>query len=135
MRRSSPLKRKTELARTALARRDTPTRTRPLRRSDGISPASRAQREAIQGVPCIVCHHPPPCHPAHIIDRSLLSDRQDDFLAVVSLCGGCHRRYDEGGLSILSSLEPHYRQELAFAVERFGLVATYRRVTNDREAA
>lgn len=101
------------------------------RRSDGISPASKAQREKIAGVPCVCCHVSP-CDPAHVIPRSMLTDRQDDPRAVIPLCRSyCHRAYDEGRLDLV----PHERRfpvEMGFAVERFGLVATYRRVTNDR---
>lgn len=102
-----------------------------------ISEASPAQRLKCQGAACVVCRQGP-CDPAHLIDRSLVSDIGGDPRAVIPLCkglDGCHRKYDDGGLSILEYLEPHHRTELAFAVERFGLAATYRRVTNERNIA
>jgi transposase-like protein len=51
---------------------------------------------------------------------------------VVPLCPACHRAYDDERLSILEYLEPHWRTELAFAVERVGLMSALRRVTNSR---
>lgn len=89
---------------------------------------------------CIVCgpSHDDftcgPIDPAHIIDRSLLTEGQDEPLAVVGLGRALHTRYDENGFDLLPFLERKARKELGFAVERFGLLATLRRVTNDREA-
>lgn len=61
---------------------------------------------------------------------------QDDPRAVIPLCRPHHRAYDLGTLDVLPDLEPRFRQELAFAVERVGLLTTLRRVTNSRwEAA
>ena len=93
--------------------------------------ASPAQRRKVAGQPCAICLSSP-CDPAHLIDRSLTTIGQDDPLAVIPLCRTHHRRFDENGLDILPALEPHYRPELAFAVQRVGLAATYRRVTNRR---
>jgi hypothetical protein len=39
----------------------------------------------------------------------------------------CHRLYDDGAISILEHLEPHYRAELAYAVVLVGLVAAIER--------
>ena len=138
----SELKRTTELRRStpltareavregrrdaSLARRST------LKRSGAISPASPAQREKVKLMACAVCEGEP-CDPAHLISRGLLTEGQDDPRAVIPLCRGHHDAYDHGSLSLLEHLEPHYRVELAFAVERFGLVSTLRRVTNERE--
>lgn len=98
-----------------------------------ISPAAPEQRAAIRERACVVCrNHQGACHPAHLIDRSLCSEGADDPRAVVPLCETHHRAFDELGLDLLPFLEPHYRDELAFAVARVGLVATLRRVTNDR---
>jgi hypothetical protein len=99
---------------------------KPLR---AVSPASTSQRVRVAGRACLVCATSP-CHPAHLIDKSLAADL-GDARAVVPLCARCHRAYDEERLSILEYLEPHYRPELAFAVERVGLLATLRRVTNE----
>jgi hypothetical protein len=71
----------------------------------------------------------------HLIDRSLTTDGQDDPLAVVPACFECHRAYDDGRVDILPALEPWFRDELAFAVARVGLLTTLRRVTNQRGAA
>jgi hypothetical protein len=118
------------------AKRNGPVRksaTKQKRRA--ISPAAPEQRAAIRERACVVCrNHQGACHPAHLIDRSLCSEGADDPRAVVPLCPEHHREFDEGGLDLLGYLEPHYRDELAFAVARVGLVATLRRVTNDRAA-
>jgi hypothetical protein len=103
--------------------------------------ASQAQRSKVRHQGCIVCG---PAHddftcgpidPAHVIPRSMLSAGQDDPLAVVGLGRQVHRRYDTGDFDLLPYLERHARQELAFAVVRFGLVNTLQRVTNERLAA
>lgn len=99
-------------------------------RSRAISPASTRQRVKVAGAACVVCAASP-CHPAHLIDKSLASDIGGDARAVIPLCPIHHREFDEERLSILEYLEPHYRPELAFAVERVGLLATLRRVTNE----
>lgn len=128
-----PLKRQAPLTNGASGSRDQSDRGGARRsRSRPVSPASPAQRAKVKGKACIVCAGGP-CHPAHLIDRSLGGN--DDPRAVVPLCPSCHRLYDEGGLDLLGSLEPRYREELAYAVELVGLVATLRRVTNDRWAA
>jgi hypothetical protein len=57
---------------------------------------------------------------------------QEDARAVVELCRRCHRLYDDGKLDLLVWLEPYRLEELAFAVERVGLIATLERVTNER---
>lgn len=109
----------TELKRTAAPRK---------RRS--ISPASTAQREKIRTeAACIVCQSEL-VHPAHVIDRSLGGD--DDPRAVVPLCPLHHREYDDGHLSILEYLEPHRRDELAYAVELVGLITALERITNEK---
>lgn len=99
----------------------------------GISQASPAQRHKVASMPCIVTGWGP-CDPAHLIDRSLTTVGQDDPRAVVPLRRDVHRMYDTGHFDLLPYLEPNYREELAFAVERVGLLATLRRVTNTRWA-
>lgn len=94
-----------------------------------ISPASPAQRERIRGRVCVVCGSEL-VHPAHVIDRSIGGD--DDPRAVVPLCPPHHRAYDdEKSLDLLPHLEPHYREELAYAVQLVGLVAALERITNE----
>jgi hypothetical protein len=107
-------------------------RTPAKPRRQPISPASPAQRAKVKGRACIVCAHPGPCHPAHLIDRSLGGG--DDPRAVVPLCPLHHRLYDEHKLDLLGDLEPRYREELAYAVELVGLVRALQRVTNERWA-
>lgn len=104
-----------------------------MKRGNGFKVSER-QRVKVMERACIVCSHPGPCDPAHVIPKGMASD-DGDPRAVVPLCRTCHRAYDTGSLDILPSLEPHWRSELAFAVERVGLVATLRRVTNERLAA
>ena len=107
-------------------------RTPATKKRKAISPASTGQRRAVQGRACIVCRqHAGECDPAHIISRSVLTVGQDDPRAVVPLCRGCHDAYDQAGeLDLLPYLEPHYRSEIAYAVERYGLLRTLQRVTN-----
>lgn len=124
-------------SRTAPAKPRSPLVTRPTtKQRRAISPASPEQRAATRDRACIVdTAHGTSCHPAHLISRAALSAGQDDPRATVPLCPACHHRYDQGGdLDLLPYLEPAFRVELAFAVERFGLLATLRRVTNDRAA-
>lgn len=98
-------------------------------RRSGFTPASEPQRESIRKKGCIVCGSTE-CDPAHIIDRLMGGD--DDPRAVVALCRHHHRDYDDGHLSLLELLEPHYRAELAYAVETVGLITALERITNDR---
>jgi hypothetical protein len=127
---------RSELKRTELLRSPvsaTGDYKKPLRRAP-ISPASSLQRAKVAGQVCVVSdcaeHH---CHPAHLIDRSLGGD--DDPRAVVPLCPIHHDLYDNSDLSLLEHLEPHYRAELAYAVELVGLQAAIKRITNDRRIA
>ncbi len=131
---SAECARRTARARTPRPRPRADLVTRaPKKRARAISVASPAQRAAIADSCCIVCGAPG-CHPAHLIDKSLVEDVDGDPRAVVPLCPGHHRAYDEQGLSILNHLEPHGRAALAYAVERFGLISTLERVTNERWA-
>ncbi len=107
-----------------------------------ISEASPEQREAVALKAC-VARREGPCHgpvdPAHLIPRALCPDTDGDPRAVVPLCRHHHDGYDgkpgvAPSLDLLPYLEPHYRDELAFAVQRVGLLSTLRRVTNDRYA-
>lgn len=109
-------------------KRDAPA---PTVKRRSVSEASREQRQAVRERACIVCARHP-TEPAHLIPRGLSDDLDGDPRAVVPLCRSCHRSYDEGELSLLEHLEPHWRAELAFAVERIGLLSTLRRVTNER---
>ena len=127
LKRRAPLKTKPE---SVVAFRDRArTNSRP------ISPASPAQRALVKRVGyCIVCGTIENLDPAHIIPRGVLSDGQDDPRAVVPLDRyGCHLAYDSGRLDLLPYLEQDgWREHLAFAVERFGLVSTLERVTGAR---
>jgi hypothetical protein len=107
--------------RTALERKPSTLKRGP------VSPASSGQRAKVRDRACIVCATGP-CHPAHLVDRSLGGD--DDPRAVVPLCFWHHREYDDGTLSLLEHLEPRFREELAYAVELVGLLGALRRVTN-----
>lgn len=113
------------------ARAQLVTRT-PTKRKRAVSPASPAQRAVAASGGCIVCGAGG-CEPAHLIDRSLWPDPDDDPRRIVRLCPRDHRLYDDG-LDILADVELHARPALAFAVEGFGLLPTLRRVTNTRWA-
>lgn len=115
-------------------RRQIVTKTASKPKRSTFTPASPAQREAIRSRPCLVdASHDGPIHPMHLIPRGMLAEGQEDPRAVVPGCAVCHRAYDSGELSLLEHLEPRFRVELAYAVERFGLVSTLRRVTNERQ--
>lgn len=128
MRRVTPLRSDPEKVREFNQRAR--TNSNPKRRA--ISPASTAQRDKVRGTPCVACGEDRLVHPAHLIDRSLCPEGADDPRAVIPACPTCHHLYDTGKLSLLEYLEPRFRVELAFAVERFGLISTLERVTNDR---
>jgi hypothetical protein len=126
----SPLTRNTPLAQGDGLKRRTPLRSvTPAKARSGFTPASPAQRAKVKGRACIVCSDWP-CHPAHVIDRSI--GGTDDPRDVVPLCPQCHRSYDDGELSILEFLEPHWRDELARAVELVGLLRALQRCTGER---
>jgi hypothetical protein len=112
---------------TAACHRASKPKPRP-KRSRAAFAVSPLQRDAVRGRACVVCRKQP-VHPAHLIDRSLADD-QDNPLAVIPLCPEHHRAFDEDRLDLLPFLEPHWRDQLAFAVQRHGLLATLKRVTN-----
>lgn len=110
-------------------------RTTTAKKRKAISEASPAQRKATAERACVYCaQHAGSCHPAHLIPKGLADDGGGDLRATVPLCPTHHRLFDEGELSILAELEPHWREHLAYAVERVGLLPTLRRVTNQRWA-
>lgn len=97
--------------------------------------ASREQRVKVRDQFCAVSLN---CsgqvQPAHLIDRSLTGVGQDDARAVVPLCARHHRAFDEEGLDLSPYLEPRFRVECAYAVERVGLWRALRRITNQRQS-
>ena len=105
---------------------------RPVKNRRGISPASPAQRMAVKSRACIVTGDDRQVDPAHLLSRSYCGVGQDDPRAVVPLRRDQHRLFDAGELDLLPYLEPHFRVELAYAVERVGLLATLRQVTGRR---
>lgn len=129
LQRRTPLKVDREKRREFLDRAQRSAAQSQKRRS--ISPAAPAQRMAVLGRPCLVCGEDQVVHPAHVISRGMCGEGADDPRAVVPMCPIHHRLYDDGKLSILEYLEPRFRVELAFAVERFGLISTLERVTNE----
>ena len=100
-------------------------------RRKGFS-ASPAQRRKVADAYCAVCGGQP-CDPAHLISRGATTIGQDDPLAVIPLCRTCHDLYDQTRtLDLTPYLEPRYRAEIAFAVERVGLFQALRKITNLR---
>lgn len=91
--------------------------------------ASSSQRAKVREIAACAWCADPSVDPAHLIPRSLITEGQDEPLAVIPLCRHHHDQFDRGELDILPALEPRYRKELAFAVERVGLAAVMRRVT------
>lgn len=124
--RRKPLSRKAEIAQDVKA-------AGKRRRRNAISPASAAQRVKCREALCLMCGASP-CDPCHVIDRSITTVGQDHPLATVPACRACHREYDDGAADWLPALQRSYPKELAFAVERVGLMTTLRRVTNQRWA-
>lgn len=110
----------------ARGRRATGDKNRP----HVVGPASMAQRLKVRDQACVVCQQTP-TDPAHLMDHDR-SAGADDALAVLALCRGCHDRYAAHELDLLPHLERRHREELCFAVQHFGLVSTYRRVTGGR---
>jgi hypothetical protein len=108
-------------------------RTTGQRRRQSVSPAGPKQRQKVKGEVCIVsgCHSDE-CAPAHVIDRSLLPDKDHEPLRVIPLCHTHHREYDEEDRSILEDLEREGKAELAYAVGEFGLLSTLQRVSGTR---
>jgi hypothetical protein len=94
------------------------------------------QKERVRDRACIVCaEHRGDCHPAHVIDRGVVSvEVADDVRAVVPLCFRCHRDYDTGGLDLSPYLEPSWRDAVAWAVEAVGLFRALSRITGKRWA-
>lgn len=80
------------------------------------------------GNACIVCWRTPTDR-AHLIDKSLASDRHSDPARIVYLCRDHHTEYDDHRLDLLPYLEPRHRHELARGVELVGLITTLERVT------
>jgi hypothetical protein len=92
---------------------------------------SKALKEVVRDVPCLVCGVEN-CDPAHLISRGHTTVGQEDPRSVVPLCRKHHRHFDNGELyDLLGCMEPRYRRELAFAVEREGLLYTLQRVTGE----
>lgn len=137
----SPLRRFTALGRgNGLPRKDKAAQAGTSRRRP-ISAATPAQRKHAKAMGCIVCG---PAHddftcgpidPAHVIPRSLLTEGQDDPLAVVGLGRQLHDRYDRRAQPFLNLL-PFLagRPELDFAIERYGYDRALWRITNVRPA-
>lgn len=99
-----------------------------MKRGKGMA-ASPAQREKVRGQGCVVCDRSP-VDPAHTVSRAKGGD--DDPRCVVGLCRAHHRMYDSEGFSILEYLEPDYREEIAYAVQKVGLINAYELLTNER---
>ncbi len=123
--RKKPLRAKTELCRSSPLE-DLRRGSRSKR--SGVSPATAAQRRRVADRACIVCARQP-CHPAHLIDRSLAPSSGDVTEIVVPLCPHCHREYDDGRLDLSPYLEPRWRDAVAAAVGTVGLFRALRRIT------
>ena len=125
--RRTPLRRRAPLRRAAKPLR----RRTPLERGPAAA-ASRAQRDAVRGAPCIVCGTRARVDPAHLVPRGL--GGCDDALCVVALCREHHRAYDRGRLDLVPFLEPRFRAQAAHAVWHLGLVGVLRRLSGRRDA-
>jgi hypothetical protein len=122
----TPLRRRAQLGARKPLRRTT-----PLQRTDSMA-ASKAQRAAVAGRPCIVCGAEHRVDAAHLIPRSL--GGCGDPLCVVPLCRRpCHRAYDRGELDLVPYLEPAWWAQLAHAVGHVGLIGALRRITGERD--
>lgn len=95
-----------------------------------ISPATREQREKVNGERgCRICARGP-VDPAHVVSRA--QGGCDSPECVIPLCRAHHRQFDEGDLDVLPVL---WKDEQAHAVAHVGIVTAYRCATNDRIAA
>ena len=92
---------------------------------------SQAQRDKNRAQWCVVCMEPA-TDPAHLIAVGFSTIGQDDERATIPLCRQHHDEYDKGGLALLP-YEDRFLPEIAYAVERFGLLTVLRRVTNQRD--
>ena len=99
-----------------------------MKRGNGMQ-ASPAQRAKVRGRTCIVCGQSP-CDPAHTISRAKGGD--DDPRCVVPLCWPHHRAFDSQGFSILEFMEPEHRLEIAYAVEKVGLINAFEQLARER---
>jgi hypothetical protein len=130
----SPLERKTPLAVSPEKVREFQQRgrrssARTMAKPRAISPASKEQRAAIRGRPCIVTGSHEGVTPTHLTDRAL--GGCDSPFCVVPVRIDKHRDYDEHRLDLLPYLEAHgLRQELAHAVTHLGLIGALQRITN-----
>jgi len=102
----------------------------PLKKGKGFA-ASPAQRKKVKGMGSIYSGRGP-CDPAHVIPRSLLTEGQEDPLAVVPLTRGEHRLYDGNVLDLWRSMESFAPDELEFAIQRIGFERAKRIITGKR---
>ena len=91
-------------------------RSAPKRRRGGISPASKAQRDKVRDLACLVCgrdrHEGVKVDPAHVWARG--KGGCDDADCVVPLCREHHREYEANRLDLLVVLvRAGYWTELA----------------------
>jgi hypothetical protein len=93
---------------------------------------SPAQREKVAEQACAVCWRGP-CDPAHLIPRSLVSDRAGEPIRIIPWCRECHRLYDTGELDLLPHLRP-WRREVAHAaaIHPGGILGALERISNLR---
>jgi hypothetical protein len=119
------------LARSRMERKPSTLKVSP------VSSATDDQKAKVLGHMCIAFEndHGPcwgPVDPAHLIDRSLAPSAGEDVRAVVPLCRRHHNAYDDHDLDLSPLLEPHWREEVAWAVEAVGLFTALKRITGKR---
>lgn len=154
MKQGAPLKRNPETLR-AFQQRGRKSSARALRvsaqayaatpkasRRQAISPASPAQREAVNGRACVSCGTTASEYvavdPAHVFPRG--RGGCEDPLCVVPLCrnlfnGGCHAAYDEGRLDLLAVFVTgweRWREHFAHALTHSMPVELLERMANAR---
>jgi hypothetical protein len=114
-----------------LTRKTPLRRSAPKKRSQGISPASKEQREKVKAIGfCRNCGGTSrhwPVHPAHAVPRGMGGCDSPD--CVVELCLPCHCLQEQGKIDILPLLT---LQEQAHAVSHLGILGALRQLTGRR---
>lgn len=104
-----------------------PKARKPMKRGKGFA-ASKAQREKVRDLPCVVCgrdRHEAEIQAAHVYPRRLQSCSCAD--GVVPLCSEDHSTFDDLNrpFDLLPYLAGRYDRELVHAVAEHGVPISY----------
>lgn len=130
---------KREKARRPLTRNSSIKRSPSKLRRTPLGHCTDEQKARVAERACAVCRgHAGFCTPAHVVPRGhpkMSDEAADDSRAVVPLCLGCHREFDEGAIDLTAYLEPAYRDSQEWAAGAVGLASALRSITGQRDAA